>query len=196
MQLRKQQKKTEKEIASKAPSSTAETEAGSDDSAAETQATSTGAVVVYFSGTGNTEAVAQQISQILNVPLLKIEPTEPYTDDDLNYNDDNCRANREQQDESVRPAIANDLSEIVNYETIYLGYPIWWGTAPRIMDTFLETYDLSGKTVYAFCTSGESGIETSISELEKVSGINIVSGHRFSAGVSGADVKTWLDSLH
>ena len=95
--------------------------------------------------------------------IFEIIPENMYTADDLNYNDDNCRANQEMNDDSARPAISNDLSVVSEYDVIYLGYPIWWGTAPRIIQTFIENYDVSGATVYMFCTSGGSGIESSIS---------------------------------
>lgn len=153
-------------------------------------------IVVYFSGTGNTREIAELVAQALDTDVLEIEPQEPYTDEDLNYNNDDCRANQEMNDDSARPAIANDLSAVTEYDTVYLGYPIWWGTAPRIIQTFLESYDLGGKTIYTFCTSGGSGIEQSISDLsEAYSDINVVSGHRFRAGDSAETVQEWLDSL-
>ena len=86
--------------------------------------------------------------------LFEIVPQIPYSSDDLNYNDDNCRANMEQNDDSARPEISNDLSVVESYDTVYLGYPVWWGTIPRIIQTFIENYDLSNATVYTFCTSG------------------------------------------
>lgn len=155
-----------------------------------------GSIVVYFSGTGNTREIAELMAQALNTDTIEIVPQEPYSSDDLNYNDDNCRANQEMNDDSARPAIAGDLSAVTEYDTVYLGYPIWWGTAPRIIQTFLESYDLSGKTVYTFCTSGGSGIEQSVNDLsEAYSDVNIVSGHRFSTGDSAETVQEWLDSL-
>lgn len=151
--------------------------------------------VVYFSATGTTEEVAQTIAKVLGTEAFEIIPKEKYSDEDLNYNDDGCRANREMEDDSSRPEIENDLSEITKYDTVYIGFPIWWGTAPRIIQTFLDTCDLSGKTVYTFCTSGSSGIEQSISDLQKLySDVNIVGGRRFSAGVSEDDVKDWLNA--
>lgn len=107
------------------------------------------------------------MSEELPADIYEIEPAEVYTNDDLDYNNDSCRANQEMDDESARPEIGNDLSTILDYENIYIGYPIWWGTRPRIIQTFLETYDLSGKTIYTFCTSGGSGIEQSVEDLKK-----------------------------
>ena len=156
----------------------------------------TAVAVVYFSGTGNTQKVAQKMADILDADIFEIKPEEPYTEEDLNYNDDNCRANQEMEDDSARPAIANDLSVVLTYDTVYIGHPIWWGTAPRIIQTFLETYDLSGKTIYTFCTSGGSGIEQSISDLqEDYPQLNILSGHRFAKDVTEEEIKEWLEEL-
>lgn len=94
------------------------------------------------------------MSSVLNADLYEIVPAQPYSSDDLNYNNDSCRANLEMNDEDARPEIAKDLSAAENADAIYIGYPIWWGTAPKIIYTFLESYDLSGKAIYLFCTSG------------------------------------------
>lgn len=152
-----------------------------------------GASVVYFSATGNTEKIAEKMAEITNADLYEIQPAEAYTDEDLNYNDNSCRANQEMNDENARPEIQNDLSVIENYETVYLGYPVWWGTAPRIIDTFLETYDLSDKNVYVFCTSGGSGIENSMSDLADKA--DIIDGHRFDAEATDKEIEEWLESL-
>ena len=121
--------------------------------------------VVCFSGTGNTMAVAETIADVTGGDLFEIIPAEKYADEDLNYNDDNCRANKEQDYPDARPAIENNLSAVEEYDTIYLGHPIWWGTNPRIIQTFLDTYDLTDATIYTSCTSGGSSIEKSISDL-------------------------------
>lgn len=110
--------------------------------------------VVYFSATGTTAEIAKMIADETESDLFEIVPQIPYSSDDLNYNDDNCRANMEQNDDSARPEISNDLSVVESYDTVYLGYPVWWGTIPRIIQTFIENYDLSNATVYTFCTSG------------------------------------------
>lgn len=149
--------------------------------------------VVYFSGTGNTKKAAQLIQAALNADIYEIEPVEPYTTEDLNYNDDNCRANQEMKDDTARPAIANDLSNVLAYDTVYIGYPIWWGTAPRIIQTFLDNYDISGKNIYTFCTSGGSGIEQSISDLQKLyPQITIQDGRRFGSSATADEVDAWL----
>ena len=164
--------------------------------AEESEVAAGGTAVVYFSATGNTAEIANTMAQLLKAPLYEIKPEEPYSKEDLNYNDDSCRANKEMNDESARPAISGNLDEVDSYDTIYLGYPIWWGTAPRIINTFLDSYDLSGKTVYTFCTSGGSGVETSVGDLQELyPEINIVSGHRFSSGASEDTISEWLQGL-
>lgn len=137
---------------------------------AETVQTSEGearTLIVYFSGTGNTKLVAQRIAELTGAELYEIVPVEPYTAEDLNYNDDNCRANLEMNDDSARPAIEGDLIDLADYDTIFIGYPIWWGTMPRIINTFLDMYDLSGKVILPFCTSGGSGISHSVSAIRE-----------------------------
>lgn len=152
--------------------------------------------VVYFSGTGNTKKVAEKLAEELPADIYEIEPTEAYTNDDLDYNNDSCRANQEMDDESARPEIGNDLSTILDYENIYIGYPIWWGTRPRIIQTFLETYDLSGKTIYTFCTSGGSGIEQSVEDLKKdYPELNIAGGYRFTANADSEDIQKGIETL-
>lgn len=151
--------------------------------------------VVYFSATGTTAEVAQMIAKETGADIFEIVPEEVYTPEDLNYNDDNCRANKEMNDDTARPSISNNLSTVSDYDIIYLGHPIWWGTAPRIIQTFLESYDLTGSAVYTFCTSGGSGIEQSVKDLQgEYPAVNIISGKRFSGAVE-SDIKTWLDSL-
>ena len=152
--------------------------------------------VVYFSGTGNTREVADLLAKETDADIFEIIPKNMYTSDDLNYNDDNCRANQEMNDESARPAISNDLSVVSEYDVIYLGYPSWWGTAPRIIQTFIESYDISGATVYMFCTSGGSGIEKSISDLQQLyPDVNIVDGKRLNDATE-LDIREWIESLN
>ena len=151
--------------------------------------------VVYFSGTGTTRGIAEMIAEVTGSDLYEIIPVEIYSEDDLNYNDDNCRANKEQDNPDVRPVIENDLSQVTDYEIIYLGHPIWWGTNPRIIQTFLESYDLSDAKIYTFCTSGGSGIEKSISDLQtEYPELNIISGKRLN-NADKADIEEWISSL-
>ena len=151
--------------------------------------------VLYFSATGTTAEIAKMIADETESDLFEIVPQIPYSSDDLNYNDDNCRANMEQNDDSARPEISNDLSVVESYDTVYLGYPVWWGTIPRIIQTFIENYDLSDATVYTFCTSGGSGIEKSISDLQTMyPDVNIVSGKRLNDATAD-DIHSWIEEL-
>lgn len=152
--------------------------------------------VIFFSVTGTTRNVAQKIAGTLGTDTMEIIPKEEYTSDDIDYSNDDCRANKEMKDESSRPEIKNDLSKVENSDTIYIGYPIWWGTAPRIIQTFFESYDLKGKTVYLFCTSGGSGIEQSVSDLQKLyPDVNIAAGKRFDGNVTDEEVNNWTNGV-
>lgn len=153
-------------------------------------------LVIYFSRTGNTEKIAEYLIDLTDADSYVIEAAVPYTDADIKYQDDNCRANKEQNDKSVRPQIANPITSIDNYDTIFLGYPIWWGQEPRIIDTFLESYDFSDKTVIPFCTSASSGIATSEKNIKNLVPIgDQLEGKRFSASATKDDVKAWYDTL-
>ncbi|MBQ8928394.1 MAG: hypothetical protein IJ055_09020 [Oscillospiraceae bacterium] len=152
-------------------------------------------LVVYFSRTGNTEKIAAYLIELTDADSYVIEAAVPYTDADIRYQND-CRANREQNDKAVRPEIASPLASLDGYDTIFLGYPIWWGEEPRIIDTFLESYDFSEKTVIPFCTSGSSGIaasEQNIADLVPIG--NQLAGKRFAASATKDDVSSWYDSL-
>ena len=153
-------------------------------------------LVVVFSQTGHTMGIAQMIAEIEDADLYEIVPAVPYTEEDLNYNDSSSRATAEQNDPSVRPEIGSDPIDISGYSRIYVGYPIWWGQEPRIMDTFAESYDFADATVIPFCTSGSSGIGQSGTNLEAASGSgNWIEGMRFPADASEADVRAWIESI-
>lgn len=153
-------------------------------------------LVVYFSCTGNTRAVAEKIARVTGGDLQEIVPEDPYTDEDLDYNDDDSRSTREQNDPDVRPAITGAVENWDACSTVYVGYPIWWGEEPRILDTFAETYDFSGKTVIPFCTSGGSGIGSSGSNLEKLAGSGTwLAGERLSADSSEKEISDWVEGL-
>lgn len=153
-------------------------------------------LVVCFSATGNTKAVAEKIAQLTGADYFEITPTEPYSESDLNYSDDGCRANREQQDETARPSILNRIENFEQYEVVLIGHPIWWGMEPRIMDTFMESYDFSGKTLANFCTSGGSGINTSTENLKALAtDANWLDGKRFSGSNDTDEIQKWVDSL-
>ena len=153
-------------------------------------------IVVWFSAQGHTKSVAQKVVDAAGADEYEIVPEIPYTAADLNYNNDNSRANIEQNDPETRPAISGMLPDMGKYDTILLGYPIWWGKAPRIMLTFLESYHLSGKKIIPFCTSGSSGIEGSLPELQgSAKGAKVENGKRFASGVSTQAVTEWIDGL-
>ena len=153
-------------------------------------------LVVYFSNTGNTKAVAQKIAGITGADTYEIKAAVEYTDADLNWNDDNSRTTKEQNDPSVRPEIGSEKISLDGYKTIYIGYPIWWGEEPRIMDTFVESYEFDGITMIPFCTSGSSGIGRSGQNLADNAGSgNWLPGERFSAGASEDDIKSWIEGL-
>ena len=153
-------------------------------------------IVVYFSRTGNTEKIAEYLIDITDADSYVIEAAVPYTDEDIEYSNSTCRANKEQNDKTVRPEIARPIESLDSYDTVFLGYPIWWGQEPRIIDTFLESYDFSDKTVIPFCTSASSGISTSEKNISALVPIGEqLTGKRFSASASKTDVKAWYESL-
>lgn len=164
----------------------------------ETQRTGTKALVVYFSATGNTKAVAETLAGLQNADIYEIIPEQPYTDKDLNYNDRTTRATAEQNDPDARPAIQGSITDFEQYEVVYVGYPIWWGDMPRILYTFFDTYDFSGKTIAPFCTSGGSGLSGTpgtIAELEPeaqiVEGLSV---HDTGGNSLTDDIAKWLES--
>ena len=151
------------------------------------------ALVAYFSATGTTKGIAERLASITGADIYEIVPTEPYTSNDLNYNDSSTRATREQNDASARPAISGAVENMADYDVIFLGYPIWWGQAPKILYTFVESYDLSGKTIIPFCTSGSSGIGSSATNLSaSTPDAKWLSGNRFGASASRDAVADWV----
>ena len=153
-------------------------------------------LVVYFSATNTTEGVAEHIANGLNADIYEIVPEDPYTDADLNYNDNNSRTTIEMNDPNARPAISGSVENMEQYDIIFVGYPIWWGEAPRIVSTFMESYDFSGKTIVPFCTSGGSGIGSSASNLERLtSGATWLDGRRLNGSDSQDTVMEWVNSL-
>lgn len=153
-------------------------------------------LVAYFSATNTTEKVAGYIADELPADLYEIVPEIPYTDADLNYGDSTSRTSIEMNNSNARPAISGSVENMGQYETVFLGYPIWWGEAPRIISTFLESYNFSGKTIIPFCTSGSSGIGSSATNLHSLTnGAEWLSGRRFGGSASRSDVATWVNSL-
>lgn len=153
-------------------------------------------LVAYFSATGTTKGVAEALAEGTGADLYEIVPAEPYTDDDLDYHDDNSRSTIEMNDPSSRPEIAGSVKNMEQYEVVFIGYPIWWGEAPRIVSTFIESYDFSGKTIVPFCTSGGSGMGSSAANLEKMtSNAEWLSGRRFDGGSTSDEMAEWASSL-
>lgn len=153
-------------------------------------------LVAYFSATNQTGNLANRLAGILHADLYEIIPAQPYTSADLNYTDSGCRANREQNDPAARPAIAGSAENLADYDTVFLGYPIWHGQAPRIICTFLESGDFAGKSIVPFCTSGSSGIGSSADHLQVLTpDAHWLEGRRFSGGASQGTVEEWVNSL-
>ena len=152
--------------------------------------------VVYFSATGTTRGVAEKIAALTGGELLEIVPAQPYTAEDLNYNDRSTRATVEQNTPDARPEIANEIS-LDGCTTVYLGYPIWWGQAPRIVSHFVESHDFTGMTVIPFCTSGGSGAGRTGETLGEQAGTGtFVSSTRLSGSVSDSELQKWIDSVN
>ena len=153
-------------------------------------------LVAYFSATNTTKGIAEHIANGLNAKLYEIVPEVPYTDADLNYSDSNSRTTIEMDDPNTRPAISGSVEDMEQYHIVFIGYPIWWGDAPRIVSTFMESYDFSGKTIVPFCTSGSSGIGSSAKNLEQLTeSADWLSGTRFGSGDSQDTVMEWVNSL-
>ncbi len=154
-------------------------------------------LVAYFSCTGTTERIARSLADYLHADLYEITPETPYTQEDLDYRNPSSRADREQNDPSARPAISGPAADLERYDTVFLGYPIWHGQAPRIISTFLEGYDFSGKTVAPFCTSHSSGIGSSGENLRGLcpDTVTWLTGKRFPADAPDESVKDWIDSM-
>ena len=153
-------------------------------------------LVAFFSATGTTKGVAEKIASITGGDLYEILAAEPYTSDDLNYNDSSSRTTKEQNDKSVRPEIGSEDISLEGYTTLYLGFPIWWGEEPRIMDTFVEKYSFEGITIIPFCTSASSGIGRSGPNMQALAGSgNWLDGMRFGGNVSEADLQSWIEGM-
>lgn len=182
----------------------AQTENGTEDSAeaqdndtqAEAETQGSKVLVAYFSATGTTKGVAEHIANGLNADIYEIIPEEPYTDADLDYSDNNSRSTIEMNDASSRPAISGSVENMEQYDVMFIGYPIWWGEAPRIVSTFVENYDFSGKTIVPFCTSGGSGVGSSATNLEVLtSGATWMEGRRLGGSDSQDTVMEWVNGL-
>ena len=150
-------------------------------------------VVCYFSASGITKRVAESISSAINADIFEIEPSIPYTSEDLDWTNKNSRTSVEMSDKNSRPSIKGS-GDIGNYDTVIIGFPVWWYTAPTIINTFIESNNFDGKKVYIFVTSGSSSVDGSFNDLkEKYPNINFISGKRFNSGVLKEDILSWIN---
>ena len=153
-------------------------------------------LVVYFSCTGITKGVAERLANVTGADLYEIVPAQPYTDEDLNYHDRSTRATVEQDNPDTRPEIGGTDIDLTGYRTVFIGYPIWWGEEPRILCTFVESHDFTGRTVIPFCTSGGSGIGRSGDDLAKLAGTGEwLEGARHNSGISEDELLAWVNGL-
>lgn len=151
-------------------------------------------LVAYFSATGNTKAVAEKLADATGADLFEITPEQLYTDEDLNWQNDQSRSSIEMANKYSRPAIASKIENIAQYNVVFVGFPIWWGREPSIIDTFVESYDFAGKIIVPFATSGTSGIGDSGANMQSLApNAHVRSGERFQVDVSVSELKTWAD---
>lgn len=178
---------------------TTESSDSSSDAAVTPSSTAKKTLVVYYSATGSTKAVAQTIAEEAGADLFEITPVKPYTSDDLNWSNNSSRVAKEHDDESLRNV---ELTKVKpdnwdSYDTVFIGYPIWWYIAAWPVNNFVKGNDFSGKTVIPFCTSASSGLGDSVNLLHKMAGTGTwQKGQRFSSGASASEVKKWVDSLN
>ena len=153
-------------------------------------------LVAYFSASGVTAGLAKKLAKAANADLFEIAAAEPYTKADLNWMDKNSRSSLEMKDANARPAIKSRIDSMEQYDTVFVGFPIWWYREPSIIDTFMESSDFSGKTVIPFATSGGSGLGDSAKNLQALApGAKVENGRRFSASVSEKELKRWVASF-
>ena len=153
-------------------------------------------LVVFFSATGTTKGVAEKIAALTDADLYEIKAAQEYTAADLDWTDNKSRTTYEQNDRSFRPEIGSDPVSLEGYTTVYIGFPIWWGEEPRILDTFVESYSFDGITMIPFCTSSSSGIGRSGKNLAENAGSGTwLDGQRFGGGVTESELQAWIDSL-
>lgn len=151
-------------------------------------------LVAYFSATGTTAGVAERLAKATGGDLFEIKPVEPYTNADLDWTNKQSRSSLEMADKSSRPAIANKVEDMSKYDVVFVGFPIWWYREPSIVDTFMESYDFSGKTIVPFATSGGSGMGDSGKIMQSLAPqAKVLSGKRFSSSVSENELKKWAD---
>lgn len=153
-------------------------------------------LVAFFSASGVTAKLAETFSKAANADLFEIIPSKPYTAADLDWTNKESRSTLEMKDKNSRPEISNKVENMDEYDTIYIGFPIWWYVAPTIINTFLESYNLKGKTVVPFASSGGSGMgKTNENLLPSCPGAVLKAGKKFSANASAEEIKSWIESI-
>ena len=153
-------------------------------------------LVVYFTASGFTKRVAQRLANVTKADLFEIIPKQAYTDEDLDWQDENSRSSVEMKDRSARPAISNKVDNISKYSHIFVGFPVWWYREPSIIDTFMESYDFGGCTVIPFCTSGGSDIGDSAKIMQELApSAKVIEGRRLNGLVSEDELKVWVDEI-
>ena len=151
-------------------------------------------LVSYFSASGVTKVVAENIAEIVGGDLFEIEPVEKYTSADLNWMDKNSRSTIEMNDRSFRPPVKSKVENLNDYQKVVIGFPVWWYTAPTIINTFIEENDLTGKEIYVFCTSGSSGVEDSFNDLKNAySNLNFISAKRLKKNIEKDEISNWIN---
>ena len=153
-------------------------------------------LVAYFSASGVTKRVAENLASVAGADLFEIVPEQIYTSEDLNWQDKQSRSSVEMNDRSCRPAIASTVENISQYSYAFVGFPVWWYREPSIIDTFMESYDWNGITVIPFCTSGGSGLGDAGKNMQALGkGANVIDGKRLSGNASEAELKVWTDQI-
>ena len=153
-------------------------------------------MVAFFSASGTTGRVAADLASAIGADLYEIVPEVPYSNADLNWNDKGSRSSREMADDAARPALAGDVPDTSAYDVVFVGFPIWWYVEPRVVDTFLEATDLTGKTVVPFATSGGSGVGRAVSRIRSIaSGANVVEGELLNGRPSQAKLASWARGI-
>ena len=154
-------------------------------------------LVAYFSLTETTKKVAQEIAELEEADLFEIVPEQPYTAADLDWRDTTSRSTVEMNDPNARPAMVGEVENMEAYDTVFIGFPIWWGREPSVVDTFLDAHDLAGKVIIPFCTSGGSGMGNTSERINNLTGrkAKVLEGKRYGGTVSMKDLKIWMEDL-
>ena len=153
-------------------------------------------LVAYFSATGTTARVADELARAIGADLFEIMPEQPYTAADLDWRDKDSRSSHEMDDESCRPAVVGSVESMAAYDTVFVGFPIWWYVEPRIVDTFLEAYDFSGKTIIPFATSGSSGLGKAPQRMATLApGATVLEGRMLNGNPDAEELRAWAESI-